>query len=113
MGNPGIAHSAEGKNLLELMTADIGEDAAAFERVEEPCRASGLGQAMGCEAKDMDDLSQASRGNDLPGHYGRGNVHALAVIDEDLPSGFPNELPGFLELGEGGSEGFCRKKILS
>ena len=85
------------EELVDLVRADVGQDAATLGRIEEPGGAQVAVEPVRAEAHGLDDAADRARPDQLrrPGH--RPHLEALGEVDRPDPPGLLLHPP---DLGE-------------
>ncbi len=113
VGDAGILGAAVEEELLDLVAADVAEDAAVLGALEEPLGATGGAQAVGAEAEDLDHASDGVLMDQSAGVNGALDVEALAIINGIFFPGAGDSGAGLIELIEGGEGGLVGEVILA
>ena len=109
----GVFRPGENQKLVDLVGADVAQDAAVGVRFEEPGRADRLVQPVRRQidrlhdAADLTRLDQPQRG----GH--RGHLEALRKADREDTAGFRDDLLQFRELRQRRHAGLVRHDVLA
>jgi hypothetical protein len=103
VGNLGVQDLGIGgarivQELLDLVAADIAQDAAVLLALKEPSRALGLAQAVRGEIDHLEDAPNPALVDQLPSQHRALDVQALAEVDVPLQPGPLDALPGPFKL---------------
>ena len=113
VGDLGLFLAGEIEVLLNLMAADIAENAAVLFLLEEPGRAGVGHQPMGPEALHVHHFADFPCVDHLPGQSGGLAMDALAVVAHVLAAGSLDHFLGGVELGHGGEGGLVGEIVLA
>ena len=100
------------KELLDLVAADIAENAAVFRFFKKPFGAGGGAEPMRAHADGLDHPADGALFNELPCENGVFHMKPFAVIYHIFPPCFPDFLLCQLQLFQGGEGSFVGKIIL-
>ena len=98
----GVVSAAVEKELLDLVAANVAEDAAVFGAFEKPRGPSRRVEPVRTEAEDADDAADGALGDELAGENRALHVESLAVIDHVFPAGFCRDRARVVELRQRG-----------
>ena len=101
------------EELLELVTADVAEDAAVRLAVEEPGGPAGARHAVRARAQHLHDPADGPVCDELPGEHGALHVQPLAEVDHVLPAGCARLGARLRELVEGGDRRLVGEVVLA
>ena len=101
------------QELLELMAADVGEDAARLFARPEPIGPAGRRAAVRPETDHLHHAADGAALDELPGAHGALHVQPLGVVDHVFPAGLGDLAPRGLELLEGGEGRLVGEVILA
>jgi hypothetical protein len=112
-GDRGVIAAAVEEHLLELVAADVAEDAAVGVPVEEPGRPGGGVHPVGAQAEDLDDAADGAVSDEPAGVDSALDVQALAVVDGVLLAGCLCFGACLRQLAEGGHRGLVGEVVLA
>ena len=95
--DPGILRAGVEQELLDLVAADVAQDAAVLFLFKEPGRARGRAQAVRPHADDLHHAADGSGLDELAGVNGAFHLQPFAVIYKVFSACFRD---GFLYVGE-------------
>ena len=104
MDHLGVLCAGIVEELLDLVAADIAEDAPIFFPLKKPCRPRGSVQAMGPHANDLEHPANGAGAYQLPCIDRRFHLQPLAVVYRVFPAGLGNDrfhLGQLLQRGQG------------
>ena len=101
------------KELLDLVAADIAEDAAILLFFKEPGRARSRVEAVGAHADDLHHPADGPRLDQFPGVHRRLDLQALAVADGVLAAGLGHDVFDHRQLFQGGQRRFVGEIVLA
>ena len=101
------------QELVDLMRADVAEDAAEALAVEEPVRAGLEVLLVRAEADGLDHAADRAVGDQLGGARDGGNLEAFGKIDGPDAAGSARAFLDGVELFEGGAAGFVDHDVLA
>ena len=113
MNDSGVPRAAVEQELFELVAADVAEDAAVLDPVEEPGGARRLAQPVGAEAKDLDDAADRAAVHEVARVQGALHMQAFAVIHHVLPTGGGGDGAGARQLIQRGERRLVGKIVLA
>ena len=99
--------------LLDLVAADIAEDAAVLLLFKEPLRPPCRAQPMRPEALHMDDLADGALLNQVARQHRAFHMQPFAVIDHVLLARLRHHLLGAVQLLQGGEGRFVGEVVLA
>ena len=101
------------QKLVELVRADVAQDAAVALQLEEPGRAILGIHAVGPQSDRLDDLSDCPGLNQFPGLHGRAVLEALAIEDRVDAARLRLDAAHLGQLIERRNAGFVGHEILA
>ena len=109
----GVFRPGENQELVDLVGADVAQDAAMRVLLEEPGRADRAVQAVRRQIDGLHDAADLT-GLDQPQRRGhRGHLEALREADREDAAGFRDDLLQFRQLRQRGHAGLVRHDILA
>src|SRR5207248_10811353 len=105
--------ACEVQEVVGLMRADVGDNAAVPLALEEPPRPMLDVQSVRSESHGLQDASDDARFDQLSGLDHAAVARALAVIDQVQPTGLTLNASGFLEHVQLGEAGLVAHEVLA